>query len=237
MPLSYLLQSLLEASGKGNNDNQDQPADDAAEDTAAQQDTAEDTTDNQDADANPDDNTDDPKDDNKDQDNDDTKEDDQSNDDQAEDDFSMGDGEDTDDEPPPDGLVDPDDDGSGDVEEETETNVQTTILQLSKLDRTLAKRKIYNDFQELRTSITTVKNIVDNNEAVIEPETRDTVIGELDKLFSYVTDYMTIKFSITSYEENLQNYLLFVKSLQTITTSITDENGNVKKNKGKPEKS
>lgn len=235
MPLSYYLQSLLEASVK-NGDAKDQPAD-AAEDTAAEQtDAAEDTADNQDQDQT-DDNPDDTEgeenqDDNPDE--DEPKEEEQEN---PEDDFSMGDGEDTDDEPPPDGLVDPDDDGSGDMEEDTETNVQTVILQLSKLDRTLAKRKIYSDFQELRTSVTTVKNIVDNNEAVIEPEIRDNVIGELDKLYSYVTDYMTIKFSITSYEENLQNYLLFVKELQTITDSITSEKGDAKKNKGKPEKS
>lgn len=119
----------------------------------------------------------------------------------------------------PDGLPDPDDDGSGDSgmeDENAEVNVHTNILQLSKLDRLMAKRKCFADYQELRTSITSFKNIVDANEATIDPAIRDYVIGKLDLLFSTVTDYLTYKFSYINYEENLQNYLIFMKSLNDL---------------------
>lgn len=148
------------------------------------------------------------------------------------DDFSLdgdGDGEGEDDGPPPDGLVDPDDDGSGDMEDDDgETNVQTNILQLSQLDRNLIKRKCYNDFLDLRTSITSAKKIVDDYEASIEPELRSYTVEQLDLLYTSITDYITIKFPTINYEENLQNYLLFVKQLNELVDGL---NPNSKKKK------
>lgn len=135
------------------------------------------------------------------------------------DDFSMDSEED--DSPPPDGLVDPDDDGSGDeVEEDTETNVQTTILQMSKLDRTLLKRKCYNDYQDLRSSITSFKNVIDDNEASVDPAIRDYVLDQLDQLFNNVTDYMKYKFMIMNYEENIKNYAVFMTALNSLVEYV-----------------
>ena len=155
----------------------------------------------------------------------------ESSDDSSDDDFSLdsGDGEGEDNDPPPDGLVDPDDDGSGDIEDtEGETNVQTNILQLSQLDRNLIKRKCYNDFLDLRTSITSAKKIVDDYEASIDPELRSYTVEQLDLLYTSITDYITIKFPTINYEENLQNYLLFVKQLNELVDGL---NPNSKKQK------
>ena len=103
----------------------------------------------------------------------------------------------TDNDPPPDGLTDPNDDGSGDTstdDEEQEINVQHTILQISQLDRTLAKRKNFNDFQDYRSTLTAFKNIVNNNEATIPPAVREAAIDKIDTLYNQVTDYLTYKF-------------------------------------------
>lgn len=136
------------------------------------------------------------------------------------DDFSMDSGDD-DDGPPPDGLVDPDDDGSGDEpEEDAETNVQPTILQLPKLDRTLLKRKCYNDYQDFRSSITAFRNTIEENEATVEPEIRSYALDKLNSLYATVTDYLKYKFMIMNYEENLKNYAIFITSLQEIVDYV-----------------
>jgi len=171
----------------------------------------DDNTDNEETDENNDENEEN-KDDNPDENNDDTGS-----------DFSMDDdpGSDTDNEPPPDGLVDPDDDGSSDMgQDDTETNVHTNILQLSKLDRTLAKRKCYSNYMDLRTSIGTVKRIIEDNVAKIDPEVRTEVTDNLDDLYMKITDYITIKFPITNYEENLQNYMIFVKDIALLVEML-----------------
>lgn len=123
-----------------------------------------------------------------------------------------GEGDDT----PPDGLTSPDDDGSADNQDEVETNVQTNILKLSKLDRTLAKRRLFTNFQDLRTQANTFRNIIANNEENIEAEVREKIYEDIDKAYSSITDYMTYKFSFINYEENLQAYLLFSKMMQDI---------------------
>lgn len=194
-------------------------ADDTTGDNADTQDNANDETDTDDQgdDTNNNDDTDENTD-------DDTKNDENSDDsseDDMGDDFTMDSGDEEDDSPPPDGLVDPDDDGSGDdAEDDTETNVQTTILQLSKLDRTLLKRKCYNDYQDLRSSITTFKNVIDDNEASIDPEVRDYVLDELDQLYNSVTDYMKYKFMIMNYEECIKNYAIFIAALNNLVEYV-----------------
>lgn len=139
----------------------------------------------------------------------------------GDDDFSMDPDGGEDDEPPPDGLVDPDDDGSGDEpEDDVETNVQTTILQVSQLDRTLLKRKCYNDYQDLRSSITSFKNVLNDNEASIEPEIRDYAIDQLGQLFNNATDYLKYKFMVNNYEENLKNYAVLVAAMNSIVEYV-----------------
>lgn len=156
----------------------------------------------------------------------------------SEDDFSLDSDNTEDDDPIPDGLTDPDDDGSGDMEDDNvEKNVHINILQLSKLDRTLAKRKCFSDFQELRTTITTFRNIISTNEATIDPDIREIAYSRLDKLYTQVTDYLTFKFSFINYEENLQNYLLFMKSMDSIVHFVQGDEESSKKSKKAANKS
>ena len=146
-----------------------------------------------------------------------------------EDDFSLDPegGEDTDNDPPPDGLTDPDDDGSGDTttdDENAEVNVQVNVLNLSKLDRLLLKRRCLSDYYDLRTSINTFRNIIDKNEASIDPDVREIAVRDLNQLYTRVSEYLMYKFSTTNYEENLQNYLLFMRSINDIVKTV-DQNG------------
>lgn len=142
--------------------------------------------------------------------------------DSGDDDFNMdpdGGSEDSGDNP--DGLPDPDDDGMDDTDG-VEQNIHLNILELSKLDRLMAKRKIYNDYKDLRASITSAKNLIDQNEAVIDADVRDYVVNKLDYLLSVVTDHLTYKFSFTNYEENLQAYLIFTKQLNDLLNFMKD---------------
>ena len=143
--------------------------------------------------------------------------------DSADDDFNMDpDGGSDDSGENPDGLPDPDDDGMDDTDG-VEQNVHINILELSKLDRLMAKRKLYNDYKDLRASVTSAKNLIDQNEAVVDASVRDYVINKLDYLLSVVTDYLTYKFSYSNYEENLQAYLIFTKQLNDLL-NFTKEN-------------
>lgn len=210
--MNYFIQSLLEAestAGEGTDDN-------AAEDVGGDNpDTAENKTDTTNQNQNEEQAQDKEQEENK----DDNKGEDES-DDELGDDFDLdpdgGEGEDSGEEPP-DGLTSPDDDGSGDVSsDEVETNIQTNILNLSKLDRTIAKRRLFTNFQDLRTQINTLRTIISNNEENIEVEIREKIYEDIDRAYSSVTDYMTYKFSFINYEENLQAYLLFSKMVQDI---------------------
>ena len=150
-----------------------------------------------------------------------------------EDDFSLedptGDGEGGDDGPPPDGLADPDDDGSsddtmsGEEDPNAETNVHTNVLQLSKLDRLMAKRKCLNDFYDLRTSIDTFRVVIEKNEAILNPDVRDIAVRDLNKLYTTVGEYLTYRFGFTNYEENLQNYFLFLRSMNEIIRNVNEK--------------
>jgi len=143
--------------------------------------------------------------------------------DSADDDFNMDpDGGSDDSGENPDGLPDPDDDGMDDTDG-VEQNVHINILELSKLDRLMAKRKLYNDYKDLRASVTSAKNLIDQNEAVVDASVRDYVNNKLDYLLSVVTDYLTYKFSYSNYEENLQAYLIFTKQLNDLL-NFTKEN-------------
>lgn len=154
------------------------------------------------------------------------------------DDFSLDpEGGDEDNDPPPDGLVDPDDDGEADFGgDDKEVNIQTNILQLSKIDRLMAKRKLFADFKELRINITTYRNLLTEHEANVDPDIRELSYDKLDRLYTIITDYLTFKFSYINYEENLQTYLMFTKTLEDIIAIARDEDKTkeIKKNKDKP---
>lgn len=243
MALAVLLQSLLEASGDKNDKAKGTKAEETT-DTSLEGNTAEENAeDGSDTDENSETDNDDSsdkgdeeetsEDENKDDESEENEEE-KSDEENSEDDFSLDpmEGEEEDSGENPDGLVDPDDDGSSETEEDdVETNIQTNILQLSKLDRTLAKRKCYNDFMDMRTTITSIKNIITENEVVIDPEVRIACLDKLEQLYSYVTDYIKFKFMITNYEENLQNYMIFLKSLNEIVVKIIPDSSNKRKSK------
>ena len=231
---NYSLIALLEASKAKNQDNQDDDLnfDDPTQDTDT--DNAETNTNTKEDNNNESDNKEDSenkenKDDQGDESNDDNK-----NDDNPDDDFNLDpdgsdDSEGEDSGENPDGLPDPDYDGSDDTDN-VEQNVHTNILELSKLDRQMAKRKIFNDMRDLRSSVVAAKNMIDKNESVIDAAVRDYVMNKLDYLYSIITDYLTYKFSFTNYEENMQNHLIFAKELNDLLIfTKTNQNGFVNK--------
>ena len=224
---NYQLMALLEATKDKETGMEDPFADDAATDVtepeAGDTDTPEDNNDEapKDDDQNTDDSNKDDK--NKQEEKkDDSEQNKDDTNDSGDDDFNMdpdGGSEDSGDNP--DGLPDPDDDGMDDTDG-VEQNIHLNILELSKLDRLMAKRKIYNDYKDLRASITSAKNLIDQNEAVIDADVRDYVVNKLDYLLSVVTDHLTYKFSFTNYEENLQAYLIFTKQLNDLLNFTRD---------------
>ena len=233
---NYSLIALLEASKAKNQDNQDNlNFDDPTQDTdnaETNTNTKEDTTpedNNNESDNKEDSENKENKDDQGDESNDDNK-----NDDNPDDDFNLDpdgsdDSEGEDSGENPDGLPDPDYDGSDDTDN-VEQNVHTNILELSKLDRQMAKRKIFNDMRDLRSSVVAAKNMIDKNESVIDAAVRDYVMNKLDYLYSIITDYLTYKFSFTNYEENMQNHLIFAKELNDLLIfTKTNQNGFVNK--------
>lgn len=224
---NYQLMALLEATKDKETGMEDPFADDTATDVtepeAGDTDTPEDNNDEAPKDDNQ--NTDDSNKDDKskqEEKKDDSEQNKDDTNDSGDDDFNMdpdGGSEDSGDNP--DGLPDPDDDGMDDTDG-VEQNIHLNILELSKLDRLMAKRKIYNDYKDLRASITSAKNLIDQNEAVIDADVRDYVVNKLDYLLSVVTDYLTYKFSFTNYEENLQAYLIFTKQLNDLLNFTRD---------------
>lgn len=237
---NYRLMALMEASkqksqNEGGDDDlnfEDPMADDGADDSPDTDTNTKENTDPKDTNDSDNKDTEESKDDeNKDDQEDES--DDNKDDDNPDDDFNMdpdgsddSDGEDSGENP--DGLPDPDDDGSDDTDG-AEQNVHTNILELSKLDRQMAKRKIFNDMKDLRSSVVAAKNMIDKNESVIDAAVREYVMGKLDYLYSVITDYLTYKFSFTNYEENMQNHLIFAKELNDLLNfTKTNQNGFIK---------
>ena len=224
---NYQLMALLEATKDKETGMEDPFADDAVTDVtepeAGDTDTPEDS--NDEAPKDDDQNTDDSNKDDKskqEEKKDDSEQNKDDTNDSGDDDFNMDpDGGSDDSGDNPDGLPDPDDDGMDDTDG-VEQNIHLNILELSKLDRLMAKRKIYNDYKDLRASITSAKNLIDQNEAVIDADVRDYVVNKLDYLLSVVTDHLTYKFSFTNYEENLQAYLIFTKQLNDLLNFTRD---------------
>lgn len=132
----------------------------------------------------------------------------------------------------PDGLPEPDeigDGGTGENNLDGELNIHYNILQLSKMDRLMAKRKMYNDYQSLRTSIRAFQHVIDENEVAIDADIREYARNKATYLFTTLTDYVTYKLSYTSYEDNLQNFLMFSKALNDLMLFVNNH-GNNRKN-------
>lgn len=241
---NYRLMALLEATKSKEMELADPFADDDAnatdpEDVAADTNTEE-NTDNEapkDDEANSEESNEDNQENNEDEENGNNDDETKGPDDSEDNDFNMDpDGGSNDSESNPDGLPDPDDDGSMDDTDGVEQNVHLNILELSKLDRMMAKRKIYNDYKDLRASITSAKRMIDQNEATIDATVRDYTMNKLDYLLSMVTDYLSYKFSFTNYEDNLQAYLIFTKQLNDLLNTLHDNKDGFKEEKSKPSK-
>ena len=84
----------------------------------------------------------------------------------------------------------------------------------------MAKRAVLNNFMDLRTSCTTLLNIISRNEAIIEAEAREIIEGEINKHYTRITDYLKYRFAINNYEENLKNYNIFAKRLSEIIDKL-----------------
>lgn len=144
----------------------------------------------------------------------------ESNDFSLDSDQNEGDDDDT----PPDGLTDPDDDGSNDEPEEgEETNLHINILNISKIERALAKKRCLQDFIDLRSTVDSLSNVVMEHEAAIDPDIRAETIKDLNDMYAKLSDYLKYKFGYTNYEENLQNYLIFVHSVNAIVKKLQEK--------------
>lgn len=119
--------------------------------------------------------------------------------------------------PAPDGLPEADDDGSGDTGEDEdpdgETNIQTNILNLSKLDRALAKKAIGANLVDLRSTIIAAIGVIDRNDAIIDPDVRDIATDKLNSLHGDLESFILHKFPILNYEDSLTQYLVFAKKV------------------------
>ena len=154
--------------------------------------------------------------DNKEESTDDNNESDDQQEEGEEDAFSFDNDEEEDDGPNPDDLPDPDDAGDDPADDAEEKNVQTNILNLSSLDRNLVKRRLFNNFKDLRTSIDSFRATIDDREEALEPEIRNATITKLGDLYEKLTEYLMYKFSYINYEENLENFLLYTKKFNEI---------------------
>ena len=114
----------------------------------------------------------------------------------------------------PDGLPGPDATGDpnlGSFTGEDEKNLQVKIIQASKLERSLLKRKIFDRFRDLHNKVDVFQSNVDNNQTVIDPKVREKTYTQLQRFSDEIEKYLEYKFTPNNYEENLKNYLVFSK--------------------------
>ena len=115
-------------------------------------------------------------------------------------------------------------------------NIQVNILNLSKLDRALAKKHIYTLFMDLRSSVTTALNVIDRNETVIDPDIRNDVITRLNQFQADLNTFISIKFQLINYEAAFNAYNIFTEQfksyLDSIKTGDSDDSNVKHTNKG-----
>lgn len=202
-------------------DDEDEPdtQDQETEETPADDEQPEENTDDNDE-------TDDPSDDNEDDNPDDeNNEGEEGSEEDPADDFSFDSDSEEDDGPNPDGLPDPDamGDDSSTEEEPEEKNLQINILNLTSMNRSILKKKIYNSFQDLRSLVNSQKMLIDEREGNMDPELRAAIIDAFNNLYERLTEYMMYTFQYTNYEENLRNFNIFVKRCHEIVQLSIDD--------------
>lgn len=118
----------------------------------------------------------------------------------------------------------------------TTVNTQVNILNISKLDRALAKKNIYGLFMDLRASMDTTLNIIDKNATVIDPAIREKSVTQLNGMITDLNTYISIKFQLDNYEAAMQMYMLFTEQfnalIEDVKTGDMDNKSNKHNNKG-----
>lgn len=122
--------------------------------------------------------------------------------------------------PAPDGLPEADAEEVDDTDLEGETNIQTNIMKLSKLDRALAKKTVGENLASLRSTINAAIGVIDRNEAVIEPEIRESTTTRLNNLLGELESFILHRFPILNYEDSLTQYLVFTKKVNDIVEYV-----------------
>lgn len=123
----------------------------------------------------------------------------------------------------PDGLPGPDATGDanlGSFSGEDEKNLQVKIIQASKLERSLLKRRIFDRFNDLYNKVDVFRSNIDNNQTVIDPKVREKAYSQLQKFSEEIDMYLEYKFTPNNYEENLKNYLVFSKKFIEIVDFV-----------------
>ena len=123
----------------------------------------------------------------------------------------------------PDGLPGPDATGDanlGSFSGEDEKNLQVKIIQASKLERSLLKRRIFDRFTNLYNKVEVFRTNIDNNQTVIDPKIREKAYCQLQKFSEDIDMYLEYKFTPNNYEENLKNYLVFSKKFIEIVDFV-----------------
>lgn len=130
-----------------------------------------------------------------------------------------------------DSASDDGDNSNDDVNTETgeygdaETNVQYNILELSKLDRHVLKRKLLSKYQDFRTSIQSYRRTVQDNESVIKSELREDILVQLNKLSQQLESYLTTRFVYLNYEESMYDFITFTTRFQEILSLTKVKDG------------
>ena len=130
--------------------------------------------------------------------------------------------------PAPDGLPeadaqgDPEDSGQEDEDPTAETNVRTNVMNLSKLDRMLAKQHVYRLFRGLIDSVETALGTIDKNEAIIDPDVRNPAITAFNTVQTQLKTYLSTKFSLVNYEEAVEIYMIFAARVNELVTTVHD---------------
>lgn len=123
----------------------------------------------------------------------------------------------------PDGLPGPDATGDanlGSFSGEDEKNLQVKIIQASKLERSLLKRRVFDRFNSLYNKADVFRNNIDNNQTIIDPKVREKAYSQLQKFSEDIDIYLEYKFTPNNYEENLKNYLVFSKKFIEIVDFV-----------------
>lgn len=99
-------------------------------------------------------------------------------------------------------------------------NVQPKILKISTLSKALMKNKLYGNFNDFRSYLVSVHEILDDNRILINDDDREICLTKLNDIQEAVDLYIRYKFYTNNYEVNLQTYAMFSKKIDDLLTFI-----------------